>query len=282
MNTVFSSIKMLRPHQWIKNLLVLFPPFFAGRLSDSSIWPAVLTSVASLSFAASCGYIVNDIIDRAADRSHALKKDRALAKGAVSVIFAGTLAVLLYIAALLIASNGVSRRFELYIIIYLFISLVYTFILKGAVIADMFIISFGFLIRVMAGGEAFGVPVSGWLFLTVFTLSLLLAAGKRLGELITLGAEAGNHRKSLSDYSVAYLEGVLWFAASSSLVTYALYAMEHSQGLIYTVPISAYGLLRYIYIVKQGKGDPTEALLRDGQIMTVGLVWFGLNGIILY
>jgi 4-hydroxybenzoate polyprenyltransferase len=260
----------------------LFPPFFAGKLSDSSIWPAALSSIVAFSCAASCGYIINDIKDRAADRGHTLKKDRPLAKGDVSVSFAVTLGVLLYIAALLIGSNGVSRRFELYVLVYLFISLIYSFYLKDAVIADMFFISFGFLIRVTAGGEAFGTPVSGWLFLAVFTLSLLLAAGKRLGELVALGDEAGNHRKSLTHYSAAYLEGVLWFTSSSSLVMYALYAMEHRQGLVYTVPISAYGLLRYIYIVKQGRGDPTEALLRDRQIMTVGLAWFGLIGVILY
>lgn len=282
MTALLSYIKILRPHQWLKSLLLLFPPFFAGKLFDPSVRSVVIPALLSFSLAASCGYIVNDIRDRVADRNHATKKQRVIARGDISVVLATVIAVVLYVAAILISSNYVSRRFEWFLIIYLFVSLTYTFFLKDIVLVDIFFITFGFLIRVLAGGEAFRTPVSSWLFLTVFTISLLLASGKRLGELLSLGENAHNHRKSLSKYSHSFLEGTLWFSASASLVTYALYTLEHANDIFYTVPIAAFGLLRYIYIVKQGQGDPTEALVKDGQITAVGIVWVFVIGAIIY
>jgi 4-hydroxybenzoate polyprenyltransferase len=189
--------------------------------------------------------------------------------------------MVLYLLALLFSSD-VSRRFEWFVLVYMFVSLSYTLFFKDMVIIDVFIISFGFLVRVLAGGEAFRVPVTKWLFLTVFMVSLLLAAGKRLGELISLGADAHSHRRSLGSYSPSFLEGMLWFSAAVAMVTYALYTFEHASASFYTVPLAAFGLLRYIYIVKQGNGDPTEALIKDGQILATGMVWILVNGALIY
>ena len=99
---------------------------------------------------------------------------------------------------------------------------------------------------------------------------------------VLLGDEAHKHRKSLTHYSHSFLEGILWFSASAALVTYALYTLEHENGIFYTVPLAAFGLIRYIYIVKEGKGDPTEALLKDKQILTVGIVWIAVIGFMVY
>jgi 4-hydroxybenzoate polyprenyltransferase len=126
------------------------------------------------------------------------------------------------------------------------------------------------------------VAVSGWLFLTVFMVALFLAAGKRLGELISQGADAGKQRSSLNHYSQSFLEGILWSSAASALITYALYIIENRKGMIYTVPLAAFGLFRYIYIVKEGKGDPTEALLKDTQILVTGIIWAGIIGLLIY
>lgn len=272
---------ILRPQQWIKNLLLLFPPFFGGKMLQPTVLSAVFPALLSFSLVASCTYIINDLKDAKADNNHKTKKNRLIARGAISPPLAIMLAAVLYVAAMLIASS-VSRGFQLLLILYLAVSFLYTFFLKHAVIADIFFIAFGFLIRVLAGGEAFNVSVTNWLFLTVFMVSLLLAAGKRLGELVSLGDDARLHRKSLTYYSSSFLEGILWFSASSALVTYALYALEQKSGIFYTVPLAAYGLLRYIYIVKEGNGDPTEAILKDGQIMGVGILWVMMIGIIIY
>ena len=274
-------VVLIRPHQWLKNLLILFPPFFGGKILDPAVLAAIIPSLLSFSLASSCGYIINDIFDREADRRHPTKMSRPVASGEISVILASVVAAVLYLAAILISST-VSRHFEGYVIIYILITFLYTLFLKNIVIVDIFVISFGFLIRVLAGGEAFNVKVSGWLFLAVFIVALFLSAGKRLGEFISLNDDAGAHRKSLSAYSSSYLEGILWFAASAAMVTYALYTLEHKDGLFYTVPLTVFGLLRYIYIVKQGRGDPTEALLFDGQIVCVGMIWVAMVGIIIY
>jgi len=278
---IFSLVKLMRPHQWIKNLLLLFPPFFAGKLFDPTVSSVVLPSLLSFSLAASCSYIVNDILDVEADRNHATKKNRAIARGDIPVPFAVVLALVLYVLAML-ASSSVSRRFEGFLIVYLLISIAYSIFFKNIVLADIYFISFGFIVRVMAGGEAFQITVTSWLFLTVFMVSLLLAAGKRLGELVSVGENAHKQRKILSQYPQSYLEGLLWFSASTSLVMYALYTLDRRTELIYSVPLAAYGLIRYVYIVKQGHGDPTEALLFDRQILAVGILWVFMVGIILY
>jgi len=274
-------ISIFRPHQWLKNLLLFFPPFFAGKMASADVLAAIVPSFVSFSLAASSVYIINDIIDRESDRHHPSKCNRAIARGDLSAAAALLIAAVVGLVALLLAA-AVSRTFEAYLILYMITTFLYTLYLKHVVIVEMFIVSFGFLFRILAGGEAFHVVVSGWLFLTVFLTALFLTAGKRLGELVVLNEKAGHHRTCLAGYTFSYLEGLLWFSASSTLVTYALYTLEHRRSLFYTVPLTAFGLVRFIYIVKLGKGDPTEALLTDAQILGVGVLWVLMIGMIIY
>jgi decaprenyl-phosphate phosphoribosyltransferase len=276
-----SGWRLLRPHQWLKNLLLFFPPFFGGKLSLSFLGVSCVPAFLAFSFGASCTYIVNDIIDRNVDRNHASKKNRPIARGDVKVTHAIILACVLYVAAMLLAF-AVSEHFLGYLILYLLVSISYSLVFKHIVLIDIFAIASGYVLRVLAGGEAFRVPVSNWLFLAVFIVALLLASGKRLGEMIAQGEHAPKHRHILQEYSVSFLEGVLWFAASASLVAYALYVIENKDVMLYTVPVAAYGLLRYIYIVKQGRGDPTEILLNDGHIMMTGVIWAAMVAVIIY
>jgi 4-hydroxybenzoate polyprenyltransferase len=279
--TLSSFAQLMRPKHWLKNLLLLFPPLFAGTIASSDVALMVLPALAAFSMASSCTYIVNDIVDRQADRNHATKKNRAIARGDVKIWYAAVLAGVLCVVALLIAS-ALSERFLAFLIIYLFISVFYSFYFKHIVLIDIFALSAGYILRVMAGGEAFHTAISSWLFLTVFIVSLFLASGKRLAELITFGENAHKHRKSLTHYSLSYLEGILWFSSAAALVTYALYTLERQNALLYTVPLVAFGLLRYIYIVKQGTGDPTDALVGDKQIMLTGIVWVMMITITIY
>lgn len=272
---------LLRYKQWIKNLLLLFPPFFGGSVTSVEVQENVIPVLLSFCAAASGHYIINDIKDLKADRAHSKKRNRPLAKGEISSRTAIIISVLLFLAATLL-SLSVSISFYLYILAYLAITFSYTFFLKSVVIVDIFMISLGFLVRVLAGGEAFGVDVSSWLFMTVFLVSLFLATGKRMGELVSLGENAFNHRKSLGLYELSFLEGALWFTASSALVTYSLYTVEQQTSLFYTVPLAAFGFLRYVYLVRGGDGEPTEVLLKDIQIMIVGIVWAVAIGAIVY
>ena len=281
MKNFIPYFKLLRTNQWIKNLLLLFPPFFGGKLFETSVVAVLLPAFLSFSCAASCCYIANDIVDREFDRLHPIKKNRAIARGDVSISTASVFAVFLFLAAI-VTAYAVSIRFEGFVIAYCLLTFGYTFYFKNIVILDIFFIAFGFLLRVLAGGEAFHIAISSWLFLTVFMVALFLAAGKRLGELISQGHDAGNQRQCLKQYSHSFLEGILWSSASSAFIAYALYIIENRNGMIYTVPLAAFGLFRYIYIVKEGKGDPTEALLNDSQIMATGILWIGMIGFIIY
>jgi len=271
---------LLRPRQWIKNLLLFFPPFFGGNIF--SLQPELIFfPFLAFCAAASGGYIINDIKDIDADRNHKEKQFRSIAHGDISLAAAVFFALLLVLVAF-ISAVFVSHWFFFYLTVYFLNSVAYSFFLKHFVILDIFIISFGFLIRVLAGGEAFCVHVSDWLFMTVFLVSLFLAAGKRMGELVSMEGDAYRHRQSLARYTPAFLEGTLWFSAAAALVTYGLYTIEVEGGLFYTVPLAAFGLLRYIYIAMEGRGDPTEALLGDGSIMAVGIIWGLMIGFIVY
>ena len=152
--------------------------------------------------------------------------------------------------------------------------------LKDIVILDLFCISAGFLLRLQAGGVAFNVAISGWLFLSVFLLSLFLSAGKRLAEKQRLGDTATDHRMALIGYPQGFLEGTMYMTGGSVLVTYSMYALtRHSSLLLYSVPLCSFGLLRYIFRIRSGKsGDPTDSLVRDVPLLIVGMVWVALVG----
>lgn len=281
MNLSFYS-KLIRPVQWLKNLMLLFPPFLGGSIANC-LTVRALIPIASFCLASSATYILNDIADRENDGQHPLKKFRPLPTGAVSVGKALCLAGLLLLSALLLAFS-VSDRFLLLLLAYLSLSILYSFYLKNYPLIDLFCISSGFLIRLLAGGEAFGVMVSEWLFLSVFLLALFLSTGKRFSEKKVLGEEAGVHRKSLAAYPEGFLAGVLFMTGSAVLVTYTLYVVtRHSQILLYTVPLCCFGLLRYIMRIHSGQsGDPTESLIKDLPLFLVGISWAVLVGCGIY
>lgn len=277
-------LKLLRPRQWIKNLLLLFPPFFAGKLFSHELLSHVLPSLAAFALVSSCGYVVNDLVDANDDKKHEIKKQRGVASGRIPLAGAMLTAVVLFIGSLAVAFHPVNggNAFRWFVLLYFINSVLYSLLLKNIVIIDILTIASGFLLRVLAGGEIFRTPVSNWLFLTVFAVALLLASGKRLGELVYSSGSAHYHRKILSEYTHSFLEGILWFSAASSCVMYSLYTLERINGLLYTVPVVTFGLLRYIFLVKKGKGDPTEVLFGDRQIMGVGILWLSMIGIIIY
>jgi hypothetical protein len=107
-----------------------------------------------------------------------------------------------------------------------------------------------------------------------------LSTGKRLAEKLHLGEDARYHRKTLIAYPKSFLEGTMYMAGSSVLVTYAMYAISrHSQLLLYSVPLCCFGLLRYLFRIRSGKsGDPTESLVRDVPLMIIGVTWVSLVG----
>lgn len=273
---------LLRPQQWLKNLLLLFPPFLGGTLLQIDSLITVILPLVSFSAGASSIYIVNDLMDCKQDIHHPLKKLRPLPAGKIHKTIALAIAFFLGTAAL-IGGFFVSIPFLLYLIIYLIISVVYSWHLKEIPIVELFCVVSGFLLRLLAGGEAFAVQISDWLFLSVFLLAFYLAAGKRFGETHHInGGTPELIRPVLAKYPDGFLLGCMYLSGASVLVTYTMYVLVHPM-LIYTVPLCCFGLLAYLLRVLSGKGgDPTRALLKDPLILLVGIAWTLLVGLSIY
>ncbi len=281
MNKV-SYLAMLRPKQWIKNLMMFFPPFLSGSLfSNSCITITGMVSFISFCFVSSALYIFNDLSDIERDVLHPLKRLRPLPSGAVTTKTAAVFSILLGVSGFALAFLVV-RPLVPYLLLYATVTVAYTLWLKNIAVIDLFCISCGFLVRLQAGGAIFNVEISEWLFLSVFFLSLCLSSGKRLSELNLLGVDAIDHRSSLCGYSAGSLDAILQVTAATVLVTYSMYALAHEQ-LVYTVPLCTFGLFRYITRVKGGSsGDPTESLLRDVPLLCVSILWVLLVGWSIY
>jgi len=268
---------LMRPHQWLKNLMLFFPPFLGGVFHSWHDIGAGLMPFLSFCLASSASYVLNDLVDVERDALHPQKRDRPIPSGAVSPAIAWSLGLLLTGTAFLLAWR-VSLSFVFILLAYLTNSAIYSLRLKSLPLFDMFSISAGFILRLLAGGEAFQVVISDWLFLSVFLLSLFLSTGKRLGEKFALGDTASEHRQSLAGYSEIYLQGAMFMTGAVVLVTYTMYVIAQKT-LVYTVPLCAFGLMRYVLRVEEGKtGDPTESLLRDGPLFAVSLLWVLMVG----
>lgn len=274
-------LKLLRPSQWLKNLMIFFPPFLAGEITSVTVLMAGWLPLLSFIFISSSSYIFNDLQDVERDRLHPRKKTRPLASGAVSTQTAMAALVVLACAGL-VTGFYVSKEFCLVATAYLALSLGYSLFLKEYPVVDLFCISIGFLLRLIAGGIAFTVPISEWLFLSVFLLSLYLASGKRLSEKQILEAGAAEHRSTLGRYPEGFLQGCLFITGAAVLVTYAMYVVGR-PALIYTVPLCCFGLLRYLLNVLAGRdGDPTSALFKDIPLLIVSAAWAGIVGWSIY
>lgn len=273
----YAFIRLIRPVQWLKNLILFFPSFLGGELLVPGVFSKGLIPFVSFCLASSSTYVLNDIIDRERDKSHPRKSRRPIPSGGVCLAEAITLNIFILLAALALAVN-VSSVFVAILVAYLLVSVSYSLYLKNLPIIDLFCVSTGFLFRLQAGGEAYGIEISAWLFLSVFLLAIFLSTGKRLYEKNSLGENAANHRKALESYPPGFLDGTMYMTGGAVLVTYTLYVIEHHV-LIYTVPLCCFGLLRYIMRVKSGLGgDPTESLVRDVPLFVVGLLWAFMVG----
>ncbi len=274
-------LKLLRPHHWIKNLLLFAAPFFGGTLFRTDNLLMAFPVFLAFSLCASSVYIFNDLMDIEKDRLHPRKRLRPIASGSISKDVAVIFGMVLVVPSLSL-SFYISVSFFSFILTYILIQVFYTLYLKHIPIIDIFSIAAGFVIRVLAGGAAFDIKVSPWLFLTMFMISVVLATGKRLSESELLEDNASLHRKTLMHYSVSTLKEILLIASASSLITYALYTVEQSQQLVYTVPIVTFGLFRYILISQKGLGDATEALFKDRWLVLTVIVWLTIVGMMRY
>ncbi len=275
------AIALLRPHQWIKNTFV-----FAGLLfghawqRPENVWQACAAFI-TFSLFASAIYVMNDLVDREQDRNHPKKKSRPLAAGTIAVPTAITLGIGCLIVGSLLALS-VAGDAPWIFFAYLAINVAYSFWLKHVVILDVFLISAGFMLRLLAGTLGIGIPPSHWLLLCGLLLTLFLGFAKRRSELAVANDEGGTHRRVLEHYSAPMLDQFITLAATGTVVSYALYTvsaetilLHDTRNLIYTVPLVLYGLLRYLWRLHQndGGGDPARDLLSDPHLLGACTAW---------
>jgi 4-hydroxybenzoate polyprenyltransferase len=282
-------LRSLRAEQWLKNGFVLAPLVFAGRMTDPGSWLRGLGAVAVFCAAASATYLINDVRDREADRNHPMKRLRPIATGEVPVPVAVAVALILLVAATA-AGAVLGTRFLLVVASYVALTMLYSAVLKDLVFVDVLVVSAGFVLRVVGGAVAIGVPISDWLLLCAYLLALYLALGKRRAEMVLLGAEAGNHRVVLGHYSLPLVDQAISVVLGATVVAYSLYtvapdtvARVGSSGLMATVPVVLYGLLRYLYLLHRHElgGSPTRALLTDRPLLICVGVWIAVAAVVI-
>ena len=276
-------IYLIRPAQWVKNLLIFAPPLFGGVLfTHHEVFLKMIQAFFAFSFASSAGYIINDLFDKEADSLHPQKKNRPITSERVTE----SQAYLLIFITLAI-SLGLSLKFGQYFILiialYLILDVAYSYFLQHILIVDAFCIALGFVFRIEAGGVASKVQISIWLLLVTFLLSLLLAFGKRRFELASFDNSA-SHRKVLAKYTVNFLDTTLAIFSTTAIVAYSIYVVDRGlKGIIVTVPFVIYGVLRYMYLVQtNANGDPTDALLKDKGLFICVFLWVVVTAVIIH
>lgn len=283
----------LRPKQWIKNLFVILPIIFGRKLFVSP--ENINTVIAFLLFCMASGvvYVMNDILDVEKDKLHPDKKQRPIASGRVTVRHAAGFALLLGCLSILF-SFLLDKTFGWTIIVYLVFNLLYTRVLKEAVIIDVFCIGVFFLLRILAGGVVAKTGVSHWILFMTTLLALFLGFSKRRQELSLYGKTAASHRSVLAKYNPYFIDQMVAVITSSIVIAYMLYTVDGAtvgrfgtDHLMFSIPFVYYGIFRYLYLIheKHQDADPTRLLLSDGKMqinlalwvaVCVGVIYFGV------
>ena len=271
MSRVFASIELLRPRQWVKNAFVLVGLVFGHAWRDAAMVTVVLCATLAFCLASGAVYAFNDARDAAQDRDHPDKRNRPVARGALSPAQAMVLALLAAVVSLVLAA-WVGWELAAIVGAYLALSAAYTLWLKQVPVLDVVVIAAGFMLRLLAGTLGVGIEPSRWLLACGFLLTLFLGFAKRRAEISRLAEAAGRHRAVLEDYSAGFLDRAIMLCAAGMVTAYVWYtlaaetALLHGTGsLALTVPWVLLGTGRYLYRLRSrgGGGDPAEELLRD-------------------
>lgn len=271
-------VRLMRPHQWLKNVFVFAGLVFSQNWLDTALDLRVFHAFAAFCCLSSMVYIINDWHDRASDALHPTKRHRPLASGAVAVPVALVLAGLLLVAGLLLAAGN--RTLLVLLAAYVLLNLAYSWRLKQVPVVDVSIIASGFMLRLLAGTVAVGIPPSRWLLLTGIFVALFLGFAKRKAESFH---EEASQRAVMAHYPAALLDTFMAVTMTATLTTYSLFAtspeaqLQHGERLLYTVPVVIFGMLRYTYQVHRGRGeDVARDMLRDPWILAAGVLWLAI------
>ncbi len=286
---LLTLLRTLRPKQWVKNVFVAAPLFFALRMSDSDSVVRTALAVALFSLISGCVYVLNDIVDIEADRKHPTKRLRPIPSGELPV---STAKLFLAIAAPTCVGLALwlDVGYAAVLSSYFVLNVAYSLRLKKIAYVDVLSIATMFILRVTAGALVIGVEASPWLLANTFLLALFLGFGKRAHEL-SVAEDAASQREALASYSLAGLRWIMHGLGVVVVVVYVLYTrspqtvqMFETDALVFTVPFPVIAILRFVWLATSHEEaeSPTDAMLKDGLFMASIVAYVLVTGGILY
>ncbi len=284
---LFAILKTARPRQWLKNVAVFTTILFTGVFFNPSIFQTTVWAFIAFCFLSSSGYIINDILDAPKDRKHPFKKFRPVASGALPIPIALLTSASFFVVGLTIATS-INKSFLILCIVFVLLQYTYSLLFKHIAVIDILAITAAYFIRVYAGEAATGYHISIWLSLAALSLALFLAVGKRRAELTLLQGYQGvlpkDTRESLLHYSERLLDTYTAMFANSTFITYVYYTflekpirigvLADRKWLMITIPFVLYGIMRYMQLIYEGKGEsPEQVLTTDIPLLTTVILW---------
>lgn len=276
-------LKALRPHQWVKNMLLFVPLAAAHRAGDPGLLVNAMLAFVAFGLCASSVYLLNDMLDLEADRLHLRKRHRPFAAGHLSLLAGFVLAPALLAAAIALALQ-LPRDFLIVLLCYYALTLAYSFGVKRIVLADTIALAGLYTIRIVAGAAAVGVPLSFWLLLFSIFLFLSLALVKRYAELDTMQRQ-GKLNAAGRGYLVEDLSIINSMGAASGylcVIILALYINSPDVEVLYSHPqviwflcvLLLYWISRVWLRAHRGtmEDDPLVFALKDPVSLVVGLL----------
>jgi len=282
--------RLIRINNWIKNVIIFLPIFFAGKISNVVLLQQTLISFISFSFLTSFIYILNDYMDLEQDRAHPSKKNRPLASGKIPIAHAGAMAIVLLIVGLGIIFQLSIDTFYVSLS-YVVIMVAYCLVFRKMALVDIGIIATGFVIRLYVGSTVTGIPNSMWIIIMTFLLALFITLAKRRDDLTRLTIiNEENTRESLNGYNITLVDSLIIVLIPIIIVSYILYCTADENitrvgnNLYLTSVFVFFGFMRYLQLifVKKMGGDPMILLYRDSGIQLILLFWISSFAWILY
>lgn len=299
---IVALISLARPVHWVKNLSLFAALALSGMLFRPHLFGYVFNAFWAFNLATSATYLFNDIMDAERDRLHPIKKGRAIASGEISKPLALFTATLLAIISLFWAKN-ISSLFFVILSSYLVLQVAYSLFLKNLPVIDILVIATGFIIRVYSGAFVIDAHLSVWFLLTVISVALFLASGKRRAELGVVG-EPAKTRKSLARYPTGLLNSYVTMFGNAAWMSWSLFTFFESPKttvpvwlflaelsrtttidklLMITIPVTIFGIMRYESLIFEGRSEaPEKILLTDKALITSVTIWVIMVYWILY
>ncbi len=283
-------ILLVRPHQYLKNLFIFLPAFFAFKLHHFEIFGQSTLAFVAFCCVASAMYVLNDWHDRLDDAKHPEKCRRPIAAGRIGRSTAVCLFFLLLFCGLAL-SIYLSVTVFFLVSLYVAINVAYSLKLKHIPIIDIFIISSGFVIRLFVGAQATGLVLVNWIIVMTFLLALFLALAKRRDDVLIYDRTNNKTRRVLDGYNMVFVDAAMVMTAGIVILAYILCSISSevaekndSQYVYLTYVFVLLGIFRYMQIafVDEKSGSPTKVLIGDLFIKMVLLGWVLSFAIIIY